>query len=112
MSRYIDADAAIEALMWLTDCTKDKDYADGATLLYQDSAIERIKDLPTADVAPVRHGRWVKESIVLTTFPPMLQWHCSECGRIMHWFTSEVLTNYCPHCGAKMDGGEDAGRNK
>lgn len=49
-----------------------------------------------------RRGKWIKENIVLTSNPPQYQWHCSECGRIVHWFTKEVLTNYCPNCGAKM----------
>lgn len=59
-------------------------------------AIERLPS-----VQP-RKGKWVKENIVLTTCPPQYQWHCSECGAIRHWFSAEVLTNFCPNCGADM----------
>ena len=53
------------------------------------AAIDAIKGLPTID--PVKHGRWVCGC-------------CDQCGYILH---STGLTNYCPNCGAKMDGGED-----
>ena len=56
--------------------------------------------IPTADVAPVRHGRWeflgpnrlVKECMCGT---------CSACK-----IRSKYITNIglCPNCGAKMDG--------
>ena len=46
------------------------------------------------DVAPVRHGRWIDNKHTDTAI-------CSECKCV---FTDE--TNYCPKCGAKMDGGE------
>ena len=51
--------------------------------------------LPTADVAPVRHGRWIKYQI-----PPIIC--CSNCD----WATDVEEKNfqYCPNCGAKMDG--------
>ena len=66
---------------------------------------------PAADVAPVRHGRW------LHTEEP-LGWKdvdCMECSACHDsWIIEEdycfddmPLWNYCPSCGAKMDGGED-----
>ena len=38
-------------------------------------------------------------------------WHeCSECGRhaekLLDSKGSELLSEYCPHCGAKMENGE------
>lgn len=62
--------------------------------------IEFVKQLPLTP--PTQKGTWVKENISLTTSPPQYQWHCSECGRIVHWFTTEVLTDFCPSCGADM----------
>ena len=53
-----------------------------------------IDELPAADVAPVVHGRWLKN----TRFKEKRR-KCSECG-----FHSEFEFNYCPNCGAKMDG--------
>lgn len=49
-----------------------------------------------------KKGKWIRENIVLTINPPQYQWHCSECGKRVHWFTTEVLTDFCPNCGADM----------
>ena len=54
-------------------------------------------DVPSADVAPVRHGRW----IVIDAEEPR-RYGCSECKRL-----SWHMENYCPFCGSKMDGGDD-----
>ena len=59
--------------------------------------------LPAADVAPVRHGRWEKQNGLYS---------CSECGKTCPYdVQADVIEywacNYCPHCGAKMDGGAD-----
>ena len=51
-----------------------------------------FNDFPAADVAEVRHGRWVE-------LPPFKNIYvCSLCEQWgeHHW-------NYCPNCGAKMD---------
>ena len=69
-------------------------------------ALNRPSAQPTIDAVEVVHGEWIKENIVLTSDPPQYQWHCSECRRISRGFASEVLTNYCLNCGAKMDGKE------
>ena len=54
-----------------------------------------------ADVVPVRHGRWIEQEKY--TFGTM--YDCSICGdRILD---NGHSWNYCPNCGAKMDGGED-----
>ena len=50
-----------------------------------------------ADVAPVRHGRWIEQEKY--TFGVM--YDCSICGdRILD---NGHSWNYCPNCGAKMD---------
>lgn len=55
--------------------------------------------LPAADVTPVRHGRWEKQSGLYS---------CSECGKTCPYdVQADVIEywacNYCPNCGAKMD---------
>lgn len=63
-----------------------------------------VYSVPSADVAPVRHGRWIEDKL------PMYRWggekigeksilECSVCHDVGFWGY-----NYCPHCGAKMDG--------
>ena len=58
-----------------------------------------LMDIPSADVAPVRHGRWVESFKV--NAPPTLRsrWKCSWCGNVQTY----GATDYCPNCGAKMD---------
>lgn len=60
-----------------------------------------IHNAPAADVAPVRHGRWIEDHDYLK---------CPECGVMVKWdftFFDIGNWNYCPNCGAKMDGGDD-----
>ena len=64
-----------------------------------------IYTAPAADVVEVVHGEWKK---LRGMAPP--EYHgrhiCSECGKIAkEWKMREILTDYCPNCGAKMDGG-------
>ena len=53
--------------------------------------------IPAADVAPVRHGRWGTHS----DRPDSLICSVCNCGFDM-W--KHDPHNYCPNCGAKMDG--------
>ena len=56
--------------------------------------------LPTADVAPVRHGHWETNS----DRPDSLICSVCKCGFDM-W--KHDPHNFCPNCGAKMDGGDE-----
>lgn len=62
-----------------------------------------ISDLPAADVAEVVHGRWIKDDFLFDDVNNAEK--CSQCGKLIGWFGN--LPNYCPNCGARMDGGED-----
>ena len=54
-----------------------------------------LKQLKVADVAPVRHGEWIKIS-------PAGIYECSECGKNV--MTSDIEAyEYCHGCGAIMD---------
>ena len=66
-----------------------------------------LDNIPTADVTPVRHGRWdeSKEHFYLNNgCKEWINFYCSECDA-----PNNSPTDYCPHCGAKMDGGADNG---
>ena len=90
MAEYIDREAVIDLI----------------TRRYENPEIcaLEINSIPVADVAPVRHGRWVDrivdENEVIQ--PWMKRYYCSECleGGNQSWF------KFCPNCGAKMDGGD------
>lgn len=62
--------------------------------------------LPAADVAPVVHGKW---EYIPQTLNTLSQIRCPFCG----WWSLDPSIdgayNYCPNCGAKMDGGTENG---
>ena len=71
---------------------------------YEDGKIIDVHIRDTDDVvkvfAPVRHGRWIEKEKY--TFGIM--YDCSLCeNRILD---NGHPWNYCPNCGAKMDGAE------
>lgn len=70
--------------------------------------IDVIDKSPTVDAEPVRHGQWVEMYQEEVMFEGVYK--CSHCGE-MYSFTDgtpeDNKYNYCPHCGAKMDGGAE-----
>ena len=108
--RLIDADALIERYKRHRNvfCKNRIEFQllrepDKARVDELDNCIAGIVNAPT--IEPERKkGEWIRENIVLTSNPPQYQWHCSECGKMVHWFTAEVLTDFCPNCGAEMRG--------
>lgn len=104
--RLIDADAAYERAQ-----------ADSHRGILEDWEFDAISNLldsaPTVDAAPVVHGRWDGEGDGLDDGKIVLDvWYCSVCGHCIDDGTDDpcVLPNYCPNCGAKMDGGDPDGR--
>jgi len=68
--------------------------------------LDVIRSLPTADVAEVKHGYFIGTEFdgYADGYPVFYEWKCSECGCIFE--DEEPTYNYCPQCGAKMDGKE------
>ena len=82
-------------------------------LIYADTVVEKLSELIllgdhekkvlesfvetclAVDAEPVVHGRWT-----YTDGDYEVYMNCSECG-----WDDDFRTNYCPNCGAKMDGG-------
>ena len=62
-----------------------------------------IENFPNADVAPVRHGRWEEASDGDGIVCPFCR--TDFCTII---YDTEYF-NYCPNCGAKMNGGIENG---
>ena len=67
-------------------------------------AINMIEDALIADVAPVVHGRWINAYPDIEPNPLFMYGICSNCG--FEQSLSDKL-NYCPNCGAKMDGSKE-----
>lgn len=61
-----------------------------------------IDELPAADVAPVRHGRWIETQ---RFYYGAKQYECSLCWAEEFWDKHRITEKYpsCPNCGAKMD---------
>ena len=86
MADYIEREAAIESIM-----------SEPPDAHYPHWYADKIKAIPAADVAPVRHGRWKyyrKQNIAV----------CTNCS-----FERDLDENFgkavsCPNCGAKMEG--------
>ena len=87
----------------MDEYVKRKAVIDLITRRYENPEIctQEINSIPAADVAPVVHGRWIHDGCRIEGG---IDWcHCSECGKSDNFC---ARTNYCPKCGAKMDGGE------
>ena len=67
-----------------------------------------IQKQPTADVAEVRHGKWVDLNEIDMLFENTYE--CDYCNQTFVFEISpkECNCNYCPNCGAKMDGDDNA----
>ena len=100
--RLIDADALKKKAFSDPDTTMS-----GEALVY----VQDIDDTPTIEAEPVKHGRWVTGSELTINrkniVTPFL--YCSVCGEEAYWDTGygQQKFNYCPNCGAKMDGGDN-----
>lgn len=92
MHGYIKRETAVRAVM----AAKWVDGSDGAM------AMEIVATAPTADVAPVVHAEWV-----VCGDGDNVPWMCSHCGKTTAHKYKVIYGKYCPHCGAKMDGGAD-----
>ena len=94
MTEYIKREAAIEAIM-----------SDPPDAHYPQWYVDKIKSIPAADAAAVRHGRWDGEGDGYADGEIVIDvWYCSECGYCIDDGTDDpnILPNYCPNCGAKM----------
>lgn len=81
---YIERESAIKSL--LNDAPEQVGYS-------REDAADCIRYMDAADVAPVRHARWLPQVVL-----GQKAWDCSECKTLgsPHW-------KWCPVCGCKMD---------
>ena len=86
--RLIDADALL-----------GKFYQERPTITDVDDYYYLVEDAPTIDAEPVKHGRW--KQCFEDWRHQMEGDECSVCG-FKIFGRSDF--NYCPNCGAKMDG--------
>ena len=103
MDDTISRQAAIDAVRdYLIGCQiEDGDY-------HADGIMYKLDRLPS--VTERKKGQWIHDGYDF--FPQGIDWiHCSVCGK--RWINVPAdLPKYCPCCGARMEGAEDAGRNE
>lgn len=98
MKEYIERAVAVKKFEnYRRDCEEEND--ERAAQIFED-CISELMAIPAANGAPVVHGQWNADET------------CSLCGEKStegldatkrdYW-----LPNYCPNCGAKMDGGDN-----
>lgn len=141
MAEYIEREALMKFPIRSDHC--DKEHANEHFICGIETVLEYAESLPTADVAPVVHGRWIftkrhlwykdengnidewrvdngfhngpECQICHTAFCEHCtpDWSTTEC-EIGHYYCSECAEtsrdaheDYCPNCGAKMDGGDN-----
>ena len=130
MAEYITREAAIAYIREQSEeCQKAFEELGGESGIYADAYNDLAEDfysIPAADVAPVRHGRWLLQANnERTNYRWNVTAECSECcdeekeiwagffPNVPDWLARDValesaksvkLSNYCPNCGAKMDG--------
>ena len=93
MTRLIDADALVFSRVRIA-------HEDGTIGGYNAVVMSSvINNAPTIDAEPVRHGKWNKVKHYDNVFS------CSYCGELTtETVMGEPRFNFCPMCGAKMDG--------
>ena len=107
--RLIDADRALEIV-------RDQGIAHPNAYHLTNYATLILREAPTIEAEPLRHGRWVIEKRHTVSRNPYIDDNyfasatCSECDFCIHAETKSFgypdlnTTNYCPNCGARMDG--------
>ena len=88
---YIEREAALKQNYFSESKTPDDNYRFDAEIKFC------ISSLPATDVAPVRHGEWQEINGIF---------RCSLCEYSFEHEGYQHFFNYCPNCGAKMDGGD------
>lgn len=99
MARYIDVDEFAEAICKFPAIDENS----------ANAVISLLRGQPTADVAPVKHGVWEEKDHSGISVNGYMA--CSVCNAMIprcedNYYCLHRL-NYCPNCGAKMDGGAE-----
>ena len=102
MAEYIERSAAVKAVL------RERSPANSVAQNRKLSIIQRdLLTMPAADVAPVVHARWIHSRYEDCSEQFELV-KCSQCNHEAYAMAFYVRGgNYCPSCGAKMDGGAD-----
>ena len=125
--RLIDADVLDDA-MYHEAFKNDSSYDERNPMAKWDSGLwirykmfeNAIAEAPTIDAIPIRpQGEWIEvrafdafggdEAAWMAHGNPIAFHYCSECKEQtrLDEFGEEMMSKYCPNCGAKMKGADD-----
>lgn len=93
MRRLIDADAFRRKLDNYPPFDKETQDSNAMANLAKESLLVALNNMPTIDAEPVKHGKWILGK-------------CNRCGEHAPFWsmaTTYYESNFCPHCGARMD---------
>lgn len=110
MDEYISREAVVRYLKGYSEKELNKGGNFGMiTSSVLDKAERAISEMPSADVQPVKHGRWID-------FPECLEYEgaldeeyfvCSECHHVWNTIDNCAETfRYYPNCGSKNEDGD------
>lgn len=107
MDEYIERSAGVSILRAKANMAVLMDAAP-----YFEKAAQMLEKLPAANVAPVVYGRWISWEKAGNFVPSPDRHECSVCHDAAQVLVNglELLSDYCPNCGAMMDGGIVNGR--
>ena len=102
MAEYIERDAVLEKCREIAACEWNHIASPVSWADAYEQFAEDIEEIQTADVARVRHGRWIEPSRL---YYGAKQYECSLCCSDAFWNKHSITEKYpyCPNCGAKMD---------
>lgn len=110
--RLIDADELYSAIKTrYRYCTeyKNSNYDDGFKIALSLCMCD-INAEPTVEVEPIRHGHWNKRYYPMHDGSDLEMFWCSNCREEFSYDAETGISitdsNYCPNCGARMDGKE------
>lgn len=118
MAEYIDRDAIYKAFAnACTDVLERASEIDYIAGFSDELVIEILDNIPTVDVAPIKHGQWEwfdeDTGTPITGYEREWGWRCSRCKHELPDDYDDPdyrpMLDYCPYCGAKMEGGANNG---
>ena len=97
MAEYIEREALMRQIKEIHCAECNSYHGVRCRACWVDDALGYIDSEPTADVVPVRHGKWLCIDTDTEQF-----FLCNRCKKKEYW-----ESNYCPNCGCLMDRGDD-----
>ena len=106
MAEYIEREALMRRIKEIHCAECNSYHGVRCRECWVDDTLDYIDCEPSADVAPVRHGRWEKAQDMRRMDGNIYDFRCSRCNAFAEkglYNNYDRLTNYCPACGATMD---------